>query len=142
MVHWMLWIFPFSRRLKIDSYQSDMRGLLNTSPIWSGIGGFLWRLLSLLPISWMSLILLNMHIFYWIFVPIMFLSLQDVMKCTLLYFSVRCWLEIASKTCWTGVGSFMQILKIQKLVLFLAWNAWFRGVLFIYWEKYVMLWYS
>ena len=47
--------FPFSHHYKkIESIQSD--GLLNTSPILSGVGGFLGRLLGLFPISCMSLI--------------------------------------------------------------------------------------
>ena len=50
----------------------------------------------------------------------MSLSLQAVMTCNLLYFPLIFQLEMASKTCWTVVGSFLPTLRIQTLVLFLA----------------------
>ena len=41
---------------KIESSQSDLRGLLTTSTILYGVGGFLGILISLFSIPWMCLI--------------------------------------------------------------------------------------
>ena len=90
IVNWMLWIFTFSHSLKNESYQSDLRGLLFTSLIWSGVGGFVGRLI-FSPTYWMCMIWLNMHLSSWILVLKMFLSLRGVMTWTLLYFPVSCW---------------------------------------------------
>ena len=49
---------------------------------------------------------------------------------------------MASKICWTGVGFFLPILRIQTLVLFLSGNAWFHGMLFPDKEIYDMFWCS
>ena len=54
----------FSEVEKVESYHSDMRGLLTTSPILSSVGGFLGRIIILFPMACMCLILLNMHLFY------------------------------------------------------------------------------
>ena len=48
--------FIFSLFENIESYQSYCRRVLKLSPILSVIGGFLGRLISLLPIVWMCLI--------------------------------------------------------------------------------------
>ena len=64
------------------------------------------------------------------------------MTCTLLNFTVSCWLEMASKISWTVVSYFLPILRIQTSVLFLAVNTWFHGLLFFYWYIYDMLWFS
>ena len=68
--------------------------------------------------------------------------MRDVMKCTLLNFPVSFWLEMASKTFWTVVGSFLLMPRIQTLVLFLVINEWFHELLFYYWYIYDMLWCS
>ena len=115
---------------------------MTKSSIWSGVGGFVVKLISLYPISWSCLIWLNMNLFSWRLVLIMFLSLRDVMTCTLLYFYFNIWLEMASKTCWNVFGTFMLILSIQSLVLFLSGNTWSHGLLFSDWEIYDMLWCS
>ena len=94
------------------------------------------------PISWMCLIWLNMHIFYWRLVLIMSLSMQAVMIYTLLNFSVSFWLDIASKIFWNIVGYFMPMMRIQKFVLFISKNAWFHGMLFADWDVYDILWCS
>ena len=44
-----------------------------------------------------------------------------------------------SKTFRTVVGSFLKILRIQILVLFLDCSSWFYGLLFVNWEIYGML---
>ena len=143
MVHWRLWMFPFSHSLKnIESHHSYLRMLLNTSPILSGVGGFVGRLISLFPMSYMCLILLNMHLFSWRFVLIMPLSLQAVITRTLLYFPVGCWIEMDYKTCYDDVGYFLPMLGIQKNFLFLSGSEWFHGLLFSYWWIYYMLWCS
>ena len=49
---------------------------------------------------------------------------------------------MAYKTFWIVVGSFMPIITIQKLVLFLAGNEWFHGLLIVDWEICDMLWCS
>ena len=67
--------------------------------------------------SYMCLIWFNMHLFCLRLVLIIPLSLWDVMKCTLLHFPVSFWLEMAYKSFWTVVGSFMPMLRIQTLVL-------------------------
>ena len=119
-----------------------MRELLNKSPIWSGVGGFVERLISLFRMSCMCLIWLNINLFYRRLFLMMSLSLRAVMTCTLLYFPVSFWLDMASKTCWTDVGSFLPIMRIQTLVMFLSGNASFYGLLFYHWEIYDMLWCS
>ena len=85
---------------------------------------------------------LNVHLFSWILVLTIFLSLWSVMTFSLLHFPVSWWLYMASKTCWNIVGSFLKILKIQTLVLFLSGCAWFHGLLFVDWDIYEMLWCS
>ena len=90
----------------------------------------------------MCLILLNMNIIYWRLVLKMFQYLQAVMTSTLLHFPVIYLLDMASKTCWTVVGSFMPMLSIQTIFLFLACNAWLHGILFVDWDIYYMLWCS
>ena len=96
----------------------------------------------LLLMAWMCLILLNIHLFSWRLVLIISLSLRAVMICTLLHFPLSCWLEMDSKNYWTVVGSFLQMIRIQTLVLFLYVNAWFHRMLFSDWEIYYMLWFS
>ena len=142
MVHWMLWMLPFSNSLKIDSYHSYLRGLLTKSPIWYGVAGSVVRLISLFLMACMCLIWLNMDLFYWRLVLTTSLSLQDVMKCTLLYFTISFWHDMSYKTCWTVVGSFLKILRIQTLFLSIAGNAWLHGILFVDREIYYMLWCS
>ena len=115
---------------------------MTTYPIWSGVGGFVGRLISLFPIYWMCVIWLNMDIFSWIFVMKMLLSLQYVMTWTLLHFSVSCWIDISSRMFWTVFGSFMPILRIQKLVLFIGGKSLFHELLFVELEIYDMLWCS
>ena len=92
--------------------------------------------------AWMCLILLNIHLFSWILVMIMFLSLRAVVTCTLLYFPVSCWFDMAYKHFWTVVGYFLWIPRIQKLFLFIYGNAWFHGLLFVDWDIYKNLWFS
>ena len=142
MEHWKLWMLPFYHSLKKMSH---------TIQIWEDswlhlqydlVLEFLGRIISFLPMACMCLIWLNMHLFSWRLVLIMYLYLRAVMKCTRLHFPVIFWLEMASKTCWTVVGSFLPLLKIQKCVLFLSGNAWFHGLLFYDWEMYDMLWCS
>ena len=103
---------------------------------------FLGILISLFHISWMRLIWFNIDLFPWIFVLKMFLSLCAVMTWDLLNFPVSCWLDISSRTCWNVVGSFLPILSIQTLVLFCSVKLWFRGIFFVYWVIYDMLWCS
>ena len=86
--------------------------------------------------------ILNRHIFYWRLVLAILLSIRPVMTCTLFHFNVSYWLDMDSKTCWTVVIYFLQILRVQKLVLFPAENKWFDGLLFVDWEIYDMLWCS
>ena len=85
----------------------------------------------MLPIYWMCLIWLNIDLFYWIFVLTMFLYIRAVITWTLLHFPVSCWIDIASRTCWTVVGSFLPMLRIHKFVLFLAGKARFQGLFFL-----------
>ena len=112
------------------------------STIWYDVGGFVGRLISLLPISWIFMIWLNMDLFYWRFVLAIFLYLRAVIAWTLLYFPVSCWLDISSRTYWNVVGYFLPMLSIQKLVLFLDGKVLLHGLLFVDWEIYDMLWYS
>ena len=53
---------------------------------------------------------------------IMSLSLRAVITCILFHFPVNFWIDMASKNCWTVVGSFLLIMRIQTLVLFLTVN--------------------
>ena len=117
-----------------------MRGLLTTSPIWSGVGGFVGRLISLFQMAYMCMIWLNMNLFSWRLVLMVSLSLMVVMTCTLLRFPMSFLLEMDSKTCWTDFVSFLPMPRIQILVLFIDINVWFRGRLFYGWEMYDMLW--
>ena len=141
MVHWMWWIFPFSHYLKrLNHTIQILRGLLTTSPIWSGVGVFYSNTDYFFPIAWMCRVWLNVDLFSWRLVLKMFLSLRAVMTWTLFYFPVSCWLEIASKTVWTIAGSFMSLLRIHTLVQFFSGKAWFCGQLFVDWDLYYMLW--
>ena len=81
-------------------------------------------------------------IYFWRLVLVMSLSLWVVMACTLLHCPVSWWLDMDSKNCWTDVGSFLPMMKIQTLVLFLSGNAWFNGLLFSDWVMYDILWCS
>ena len=112
---------------------------LTTNPIWSGVVVFLVRLISLFPISWMCLVLLNMHMFSWGLVLITSLSLRYVITCALFHFPVSCRLNMSYKTCCTVVGYFLPMMRIQTLVLFLYGNELFHGLSFVYWEIYDML---
>ena len=132
MMHWMLWILPFSHGLKIESYQSDLIWTLTTSPMWFGTGG-LSGILIISSIVWICLIWLNMRLFYWILFLKMSLSMWAVMTCTLLHFPVSCWLYMASKNSCTVVGYFLWIMSTQKWVLFLSGNSWFHGLLVVDW---------
>ena len=127
-------IFSYSEN--IESYRSYMRVLSTIYLIWYGVGVFLGRLISLFPMAYMCLIWLNIHLFSWILVPMMSLSLQAVKTCTLLHFTVSCWLEMSSITCWTVVCYFLLIINIQTLVLFLDGYTRLHGLLFYYWEIY------
>ena len=66
----------------------------------------------------------------------MFLSLRDVMTWTLFHFPVSCWLNIAFRICWTVVGYFIPIMRIQTLVLFLAGKELFHGI-YIFTRRYM-----
>ena len=90
----------------------------------------------------MCLIWFNMHLFYWILVLMMSLYIRVVITCTLFYFNVSFWPEMAFKFFLTDVGSFLPILKIHPLVLFLAINPLFHWLLFSDWEMYDMFWCS
>ena len=142
MVHWMFWVFPFPRCLVnwVITVLSERTLEYISNMIWC------WRFFSntdyFFLISSMCLIWFNMYLFSWRLVLKISLSLQAVMTCTLLYFPVGCWLEMASKTCLTFVGSFLPMLRIQIFVLFLAINAWFHGLLFVDWKIYEMFWCS
>ena len=46
------------------------------------------------------------------------------------------------KTFWAVVGYFLPILRIQKIVLFLAGNSLFHGLLFFDWVVYDIFWCS
>ena len=98
--------FIFSYFSNIDSYYYDVRIIFTTSPMWYGVGGFVGMLISVLPISWMCLILLNMVLFYCGFFLVVILSLRSVITWTLLNFPVSCWLEKSSMTCCNVVGYF------------------------------------
>ena len=115
---------------------------MNTSPIWYFVGSFVGRLIGLFPMNWMCMIWLNTYLFYWRLVLIMYLSLRAVMTRTLLHFPVSFLLEMDYKTCWTVVGYFLPMPRIQKMVLFLDGNKWLHGLLFAYWLIYDILWCS
>ena len=134
--------FSFSHHLKNESYQSDLRVILTTSPIWSDVGGFVEWLISLFPISCMCLIWLNVDLFSWRLVLIIFLSLRSVMMWTLLNLPVSCWLDMSPETCWNVVGYFFPMLRIQTLFLFLSDKALLHGIFFFDWEIYDMLLWS
>ena len=102
----------------------------------------LGRLIILLNISWMYMIWLNIDMFSWIFVLKIVLSLRAVIMWTLLHFYVSCWLDVASRNWWSFVGSFILMLRIYILVLFLARKAWFNGILIVDWDIYDILWCS
>ena len=114
---------------------------MTTSPIWSGVGDFLGRII-IFPYGLdVSYLIQYKSVLLKIFLAI-FLSLQDVMKWTLLHFPVSFWLDIVYGTCWTVVGYFIKIINIYTLVLFCAVKSKFQGILFVYWEIYDMLWCS
>ena len=119
-----------SQFVNIESYHSSWRGLLTTSPMWSGIGGFVGRLMSLFPMVSMCLIWLNMDLFSWIFSLKIFLPLCYVTTWILLYLTLICWLDMASVTCCTDVGYFLPILIIHTLVLFILGSSLFYGIFF------------
>ena len=119
-----------------------MRDIFTKSPIWSGVVDFLFRLISLFLVAFMCLIWFNIHISYWRLLPMMSLSLREVITCTLLHFPVSWWLDMAYRTWCADVGSFLPMLRIQPFVLFISGNAWFHGMLFSDWEMYDMLWCS
>ena len=41
----------------------------------------------------------------------------------LVAFTVSYWIDMDYKTCWTVVGSFLKICRIQTLVIFLDWST-------------------
>ena len=72
----------------------------------------------------------------------MSLFMRYVMTCIMLHLPVSFWLETAYKTCCTDIGSFLPMMRIQRLVMFLYANVWLNGLLFVDWEIYEMLWCS
>ena len=113
---------------------------MTKSPIWYGFGGFVGRLIIYFQIACMCLIWFNVDLFSWIFVLTMFFSLWDVMTRTLLRFPFSCWLDISYRKCWTVVGYFLTMLRIQTLVMFLYGEAWFLVILSVEWDIYDILW--
>ena len=99
-----------------------MRVILTTSTILYVFGCFVWGLIILLPMVCMCLIWLNMHIFSWRLVLIIFLSLRVVITCTLFYFSVSCWLDIAYRTCWNDVGFFSDNYEDPDIIPVSIWK--------------------
>ena len=124
----------FSSFASIESYHSSQRGFLTTSPMLSGVGGFLVRLITLFRIALIYLIWLKMDMFSWIFVIKISLSLCAVITWTILHMSVRCWPDMVSMTCNTIVGYFLTMLIIHSLVIFIEDTARFHGVLFVDWK--------
>ena len=52
--------FPFYHNfVNIESYNSARRGILKTSPMWSGVGGFFGRIIIPTPISWICIIFIE-----------------------------------------------------------------------------------
>ena len=97
----------FSSFEKIESIQSDLRIILTTSPIWSGVVGFVEIIISFSPIDWMCLIWLNIDLFYWwFFLTVLFVS----QGCNDVHFPVSFWIDISSRTCWNVVDSFIPII--------------------------------
>ena len=52
----VLYVLIFLWFENVESYHSDLKGLLTTSPILYDVGGFVGRLISLLPMACMCLI--------------------------------------------------------------------------------------
>ena len=57
-------------------------------------------------------------------------------------FSVSSWLGMCSENYWTVVGSFLPMMRIQSLVLFIAVKEKYHGLLFFDWKIYDVLWCS
>ena len=137
---WKWWKFEWSNAcgefyhfftiLNIESHHSNQRGILTTSPIWYGDGGFYGIIISLFSSSWMCLIWFNMDRFYQIFVIKILFSLCDAMTWIFLNLTVIYWAETVSMTCCADVVTFHTIIIIHALVLSLACDDWFHGVLF------------
>ena len=60
--------------------------------------------------------------------------------CEYLHMPVSCWLEMNYITCCNVVGSFLPILRINTLVIFLVVNVRFYGILIFECETYDMFW--
>ena len=68
-----------------------------------------------------------------------FLFMQDVMTWTTFHFPASCWFDKASRTCWNFVGSFLPMIIMHKLVLFLTVKSLLQGLLFVDWKINYML---
>ena len=99
--------------------------------MWSGVGGFLGRLIGFFNIYLMSLTLLKMDLFSWIFFLNFFLTICGVMTWILLHMTVSCWLYMESTSCSTVVGFFHPMIRTHALVLFILVNTRLRGLLFV-----------
>ena len=89
----------FSSFSKFELYHSSLRGIFIMSLMWSGVGGFVGKLIVFLPIACMCLIWLKMYLFYCRFFFKMLLSLWDVITLTLLYFP---YLDILESFSWSS----------------------------------------
>ena len=79
---------------------------------------------------------LNVHLFSWRLVLIIYLSLWAVIRCTLLHFLVIFWLQMSC------CRLFYTNYEDPDISTVSIWNAWFHGLLFSDWDIYDMLWCS
>ena len=94
---------------KIELYNSDQRVLLTTSQIWSGVLGFVGRLIILFAMACTYLISLIMRLFSWRFLLVISVSLRAVMTCIMFHF-----LEAAELKC-------LLKLVVMMLAIFCRW---------------------
>ena len=117
------WILPFRSKDSLDFI---------TNMIWC------WMLCRKnnysYPLDWMCLILLNMDLFYWIFVLTMFLTLWYLMEWILLNFPVNCLLDIYFIISCTVFVYFPPMLSIHTLFIFPAGKSRFQGLFFVEWD--------
>ena len=131
MEHWICWIFSiFSSSANIESYHWAIRIILKTSLILYGAGWFVgWILIFFL--------LLECILFGWIWICFLedflkiFLSLHSLMALFKLHLPFTCWLDMYSMDFWLAVVSFITIIRIHTLVLFISGNARFCGIFLI-----------
>ena len=132
--------FPFFHNFLIFNHTIHTEGgSLQHHQCGMVLESFLVRLIRLFPIYLMCLILLKINLSYWWFFLKIFFSLCAIIRWIIFHLPVVYLLynstqrKESSMTCCNVVGSFLHMFMIHTLVIFLAGNTRFCGMLYVDW---------